>query len=57
MSQKSICADCGAKTSVCVKEYKINKKKKQFSQVTKTCIVIVKTAKNTQVMRFQKNQF
>ena len=28
MSQKSICADCGAKTSVCVKEYKINKKKK-----------------------------
>ena len=57
MSQKSICADCGAKTSVCVKEYKINKKKKQFSQVTKTCIVIAKTAKSTQVMRFQKNQF
>ena len=34
MSQSSVCADCGAKKSIFVKEYKSDKKK-QFSQITK----------------------
>ena len=37
IAQESICADCGSKKSVFVKEYKPNKKQKQFLQVTKTC--------------------
>ena len=35
MSQKSVCAACGAKKSVFVQEYKPDKKKKQFSQIRK----------------------
>ena len=50
MSPKSICADCGAKRSVFVKDYNPNKKKNFFSQVRKTCKIV----KNTQVTHFQK---
>ena len=46
--------NCDAKKSVSVKEYKPNKKQKQFLQITKTCICIIKTVKKTQVTRFQK---
>ena len=56
--QSSKCETCNAKKPVFVKEYKPNKKQKQhkFLQVTKRCICIVKTVKNTQVTSFQKNQ-
>ena len=49
-----MCADRGARKSVFVKEYKPDKKKNQFFQITKTCIFIAKTVKNTQVIYFQK---
>ena len=55
IKQKSIYADCGAKKSVFVKEYRSNKKQKQFLQVIKTCTFIVKAVKNIHVTRFQKN--
>ena len=40
IAQKSICVDCGAKKSVFVKEYKPNKKKKWFSQITNHAYVL-----------------
>ena len=44
--QKSTCVDCDFKKSTFLKQVK---NKKQFSQITKTCIFIVKNVKNTQV--------
>ena len=49
--QKSRCVDCGPKNSTFLKRVK---NKKQFSQITKTCIFIVKNVETTQVTRFQK---
>ena len=52
ISQKSICANCGAKKLVFVKEYKPDKKI-VFTNY-KTCIFIVKTVESIQATRFQK---
>ena len=43
MSQKSECANGGAKSSIFIKEYKPDKKKRQVFTNYKTFIFIVKT--------------
>ena len=47
MSQKSVCADCGAKKSVLVKEYQPDKKKKNFHKLKSMYIYCENCKKHT----------